>query len=503
MFQNALVSVSDKTGLEDFLRPYVEQGMRIVSSGGTAKYLMEKGFQVTKVSEQTQFPEVMGGRVKTLHPYIHMPLLYRHNFAQDKEILNEHGLQPFDLVVVNLYPFAKALQDDLNEKSMVEFIDIGGPTLLRASAKNFNAISVVCDPSDYKWINEKEELTLSDRKKLSSKVFNHVSQYDSLISSYLNDDMSFGEDIKGVLKEELRYGENPQQQAFWYKKTPQGLHEAEILQGKALSYNNLLDLDAALKTLFLFEKPTVISVKHNNPCGVAQAGSIFEALKMSLKADPVSVFGGIIASNQILDKDCAEELSQLFLECIVAPGVTPEAREVFQKKKNLRVLVWEDLLKAKNSNEFEFRNILGGYLAQSKDVVEVDKSQWKVVGAEPTAEEWEKFIFSWKVCSALKSNAIAVTCGTQSVGLGMGQVNRVDAVKQALERAKQFHPDKKDIYLASDAFFPFADSIELAAQYGVKAIIQPGGSVKDQEVIAAAEKLKIPMVLTGRRHFRH
>jgi phosphoribosylaminoimidazolecarboxamide formyltransferase/IMP cyclohydrolase len=503
MFQNALVSVSDKTGLEDFLKPYAEKGMRIVSSGGTAQYLIDRGFEVTKVSEQTQFPEVMGGRVKTLHPNIHMPLLYRSDVEDDKKILKEHGLEPFDLVVVNLYPFASALEKSLPEREMVEFIDIGGPTLLRASAKNFSDISVVCDPSDYQWINEKDELTLDDRKKLSAKVFGHVSNYDSMISNYLLGEESFGSEIKGTLKDELRYGENPQQKAYWYQKSPSGLHNAEILQGKALSYNNLLDLDAALKTLYLFDEPTVISVKHNNPCGVATSESIFSALTQSLKADPVSVFGGIIASNKVLDKDCAEELSKLFLECIVAPGLTDEAKAVFEKKKNLRVLVWEDLLKAKESQEFEFRNILGGYLAQSKDVVEVDTSGWKVIGDTPTTEQWENFKFAWKVCSALKSNAIAVTCGQQSVGLGMGQVNRVDAVKQALERAAQFHPDKKDLYLASDAFFPFADSIELAAKHGVKAIIQPGGSVKDAEVIAAAEKLKIPMVLTGRRHFRH
>ena len=503
MFQNALVSVSDKTGLEDFLRPYAEKGMRIVSSGGTAQYLMDRGFEVTKVSEQTQFPEVMGGRVKTLHPNIHMPLLYRSDVEDDKKILKEYGLMPFDLVVVNLYPFASALEKKLSAREMVEFIDIGGPTLLRASAKNFTDISVVCDPADYSWINAKEELTLDDRKKLSAKVFGHVSSYDSMISSYLLGEENFGANIKGTLKEELRYGENPQQKAFWFQKEKLGLHNAEILQGKALSYNNLLDLDAALKTLFLFDEPTVISVKHNNPCGVATAHNIFDALTQSLKADPMSVFGGIIASNQVLDKNCAEELSQLFLECIVAPGLTDEAKEIFQKKKNLRILVWPELFEAKKSNDFEFRNVLGGYLVQSKDVVEVDRAQWKVIGDSPTDEQWRNFIFAWKVCSALKSNAIAVTCGQQSVGLGMGQVNRVDAVKQALERAQQFHPDKKDLYLASDAFFPFADSIELAAKYGVKAIIQPGGSVKDAEVIAAAEKLKIPMVLTGRRHFRH
>ncbi|MCJ8275771.1 MAG: bifunctional phosphoribosylaminoimidazolecarboxamide formyltransferase/IMP cyclohydrolase, partial [Bdellovibrionales bacterium] len=305
MFKNALVSVSDKTGLEDFLKPFAEKGMRIVSSGGTAKYLQDKGFDVVKVSEQTQFPEVMGGRVKTLHPHIHMPLLYRSDVPEDGEILKERGLEPFDLVVVNLYPFAEALKKDFKQREMVEFIDIGGPTLLRASAKNFSDISVVCDPSDYKWINEKEELTLQDRQKLSAKVFSHVSRYDSMIANYLTGEETFGAQITGTQKDKLRYGENPQQEAYWFQKEKMGLHQAEILQGKALSYNNLLDLDAALKALYLFDEPTVISVKHNNPCGVASAGTISEALKNSLKADPVSVFGGIIASNQVLDESCA------------------------------------------------------------------------------------------------------------------------------------------------------------------------------------------------------
>lgn len=503
MFQNALVSVSDKTGLEEFLKPFAEKGMRIVSSGGTAKFLQEKGFDVVKVSEQTQFPEVMGGRVKTLHPYIHMPLLYRGELQEDLDILKEHQLQPFDLVVVNLYPFEGALEKNLSEKEMVEFIDIGGPTLLRASAKNFSNVSVVCDPKDYSWIVDKKELNLEDRKKLSAKVFKHVSHYDSLISNYLNGEESFGSHIKGEMQDELRYGENPQQKAFWYKSEKQGLHNAKILQGKALSYNNLLDLDAAIKTLLLFDEPTVVSVKHNNPCGVGSSDNIYKALLKSVQADPVSVFGGIVAANKELDGPCAEELSKIFLECIVAPSLTKEAEEVFAKKKNLRVLVWKDLLEAKKQKSIEFRNIMGGYLAQSADIVDEDKAHWQVVNGNLSDQDWQNLIFSWKVCSALKSNAIAVTSDLQSVGLGMGQVNRVDAVEQSLGRAQKFHNAQKDLYLASDAFFPFPDSIEIAAKYGVKAIIQPGGSIKDNEVIEKAKELKVAMVLTGKRHFRH
>lgn len=505
MFKNALVSVSDKTGLAEFLKPFADQGMRIVSSGGTAKFLQEKGFEVVKVSEQTKHPEVMGGRVKTLHPNIHMPILQRADVPGDQEILKEYDLEPFDLLVVNLYPFKEALKQDKNQKEMIEFIDIGGPTLLRASAKNFQSLSVVCDPSDYSWISQKSELTLEDRKALAAKVFRHTSDYDNRIASYLTAGAAQSEvEVGGVLNKELRYGENPQQKGLWYQNQSVGLHGAQILQGKELSYNNLLDLDAAIQALRLFdEQPAVISVKHNNPCGVAVAGTIEAALASSLKADPVSVFGGIIALNKELNGECANQLTQLFLECIVAPSITAEAKEILATKKNLRVLIWEDLLNFDQSQVMNNRSIIGGFVSQSQDIVQQDTSDWKLVSGELSDEDWSALKFSWKVCSALKSNAIAVTGETQSLGLGMGQVNRVDAVKQAFERAEQFHSGEKSRYLASDAFFPFPDSIELAASFGVKAIIQPGGSVKDEAVIAKAKELNIPMVFTGRRHFRH
>ncbi|MEM7645311.1 MAG: bifunctional phosphoribosylaminoimidazolecarboxamide formyltransferase/IMP cyclohydrolase [Pseudomonadota bacterium] len=501
MFKNALVSVSDKTGLEDFLRPLADKGLRIVSSGGTARYLKERGFEVTLVSDQTQFPEVMGGRVKTLHPNIHMPLLQRADVVSDQETLAEHGLQPFDLLVVNLYPFAEALQKDLNEKEMVEFIDIGGPTLLRAAAKNFLSVSVVCDPQDYKWVNEKSELTQQDRKTLSAKVFRHVSQYDAMIANYLNPENPIWG--AGRPHKVLRYGENPQQDGHWFVDSKQGIHEASILQGKELSYNNLLDLDASLQALSLFDEPTVVSVKHNNPCGVATATTIAEACEKSLAADPVSVFGGIIAFNRSIDKASASALTQLFLECIVAPGVDDEARDILASKKNLRVLIWPNLSETLKVKTASFRSLSGGYLWQSPDEVQIDSSQWDLVSGELSGEDRKGLEFSWKVCASLKSNAISITGVDQSYGLGMGQVNRVDAVEQALSRLKQFHPDQKNYYLASDAFFPFPDSIEKAAAGGVRGIVQPGGSVKDELVIAKAKELNIPMLLTGRRHFRH
>lgn len=501
MFKNALVSVSDKTGLEEFLRPYAEKGMRIVSSGGTAKYLEERGFQVVKVSEQTGFPEVMGGRVKTLHPNIHMPLLQRADIADDQQILKQYDLQAFDLVVVNLYPFKQGLSENKTQAQMVELIDIGGPTLLRASAKNFASNTVVCDPEDYDSIGQQSSVDLETRKKLAAKVFAHVSDYDRHIAAYLGEDDQ--QTLSGSLHKTLRYGENPQQQAWWYQSQATGLHQAKILQGKELSYNNLLDLDAAVQCLRLFPKEAcVISVKHNNPCGVATASNIAEALAHSLKADSVSVFGGIIALNQEVTASCAEQLTDLFLECVVAPSFSSEAQQLLQKKKNLRVLQWPALLE-NSEQQMQIRTIAGGFLMQSQDQVHTRNDHWRVVAGEVSAQDWQGLEFAWRVCAALKSNAIAVTGHTQSYGLGMGQVNRVDAVEQAFARANKFHGDHSDRFLASDAFFPFPDSIEMAAKFGVRAIIQPGGSIKDEAVIAKAKELSIPMVFTGSRHFRH
>ena len=504
MFKNALVSVSDKTGLDTFLAPLVEKGLRVVSSGGTAKFLEEKGIPVVKVSDQTQFPEVMGGRVKTLHPFIHMPLLYRENVEDDVQMLKTYNLQPFDLVVVNLYPFAAGLAQGKNSDEMTELIDIGGPTLLRASAKNFKSICVVCDPNDYKWIAEKGEVHLPERRELAAKVFSHVSQYDQKISQYLQEasDRPF-HSLEGQLRTMLRYGENPQQEGYWYELPMGGLHKAKVIQGKPLSYNNLLDLDGACRTLNLFSEPTVISVKHNNPCGAASDIKIHSALLKSLKADPVSVFGGIIAANREIDGDCAEELCKIFLECVIAPSYTDEAYKVFAKKKNLRVLEWGDLRQPQDRNHADFRSIWGGYLVQTADDVAESEKDWKFVGKTASESEMEEIKFAWRVCASLKSNAIAICGHRQSLGLGMGQVNRVDAVRQAIDRARQFHGEASEWILASDAFFPFPDSIEVAADAGIQWIIQPGGSVKDDEVIEAAKRRGVNMVLTGHRHFRH
>lgn len=504
MFKNALVSVSDKRALDTFLSPFAEQGMRIVSSGGTAQFLQDHNLQVAKVSEQTGFPEVMGGRVKTLHPRIHMPLLCRHHLDEDKALLEKEGLLPFDLVVVNLYPFEQALSQDKSYEEMIEFIDIGGPTLLRAAAKNHQNIVVVCDPDDYAWILEKKELDLDDRKKLAAKVFRHISRYDEMIAQYLEKSNDKDLNIKAQFHRQLRYGENPQQTAQWLRLGSKGLHRAQVVQGKELSYNNILDLSAAIETLVLFDEPAAVAVKHNNPCGAAEAETIEQAVEMAVKADPVSVFGGIVAVNRALDISTAEKLQTLFIECVVAPSATSEALALFAKKKNLRLLIWEDMMTTlQASTQNQIRSVVGGLLMQSPDHVQSRIQDWQLINGQLDEKDWRGLDFAWKICSKLKSNAISITNEHQTLGLGMGQVNRVDAVKQALQRAEQFHPQETHLYLASDAFFPFADSVEMAHKGHVRAIIQPGGSVRDSEVIAKAKELRIPMVLTGRRHFRH
>ena len=519
MFKNALISVSDKTGLEKLAQALNSAHTRIVSTGGTAQILRDSGVSVLDVSEQTGFPEVMDGRVKTLHPKVHMCLLARGHVADDLALLEAEGLAPFDLVVGNLYPFVNAWEKQMrsgnvNEQEQVEYIDIGGPSFLRAAAKNYERITVVCDPNDYEWILNKRELTLDDRRRLAAKVFAHTSAYDSAVSAYLNQTAPAPQVIPepettaaGAFVQPLRYGENPHQQAGWYKNLTagqsEGIHRAQVIQGKALSYNNILDIDAAVGTLREFDLgATCVAVKHNNPCGVGRSPDASVAVKKALAADPVSVFGGIVAINKTVDAEAAHLLSQLFLECVVAPEFSEDALQVFAKKPNLRILQWQNLMK--KEAQVEWRSVLGGFLLQQQDAVAMTwSSDWKVVGGDLTDKVQEDLLFAWQVCAHLKSNAIAVAADGMTLGLGMGQVNRVDAVKQSLARAAEFHGGANGAVLASDAFFPFADSVELAADAGIQWIIQPGGSIKDDEVLAAAKKRGVGMVLTGQRHFRH
>ncbi len=504
MFKNALVSVSDKTGLKDFLAPLVKKGLRVVSTGGTAKYLKENAIPVIEVSEQTGFPEVMDGRVRTLHPKIHMSLLARLENSQDMALMQDYKIEPFDLVIGNLYPFEEYKNKNLSDRELTEYIDIGGPALLRAAAKNYEQITVICDPLDYKKILE-GGTTLELRKELAAKLFFHISSYDAMIARQFSADIlreneiSFGTEVI----QSLRYGENPQQRALWLKgrEVSYGLHHAKILQGKALSYNNLLDIDNAADLCFKFQNPCCVAVKHNNPCGVAIGKNLLEATQRALKADPVSVFGGIVALNQNVTIEIAKELSKIFLECIVAPSYSSEALNLFLTKKNLRILEYDP---SYHKREYELRTISGGYLLQSSDqVCSVWNSDWKIYGEKPSEEIKKDLLFAWQVCASLKSNAIAIVENELSLGLGMGQVSRIDSVHQAIQRMNQYHKGIQRPVLASDAFFPFSDSIEVIAQHNIFWVIQPGGSIKDEEVIAAAKRLGVNLVLTGVRHFRH
>lgn len=502
MFKRALISVSNKEGLVEFLKPLVANGLQIVSTGGTSKYLKEHGFTVVDVSDVTHFPEVMDGRVKTLHPHIHMGLLARNHHQEDQQILKKFAVEMFDLVVVNLYPFEESLKKNLSEAEMIEKIDIGGPSMLRSAAKSFQRISVVCDPCDYQEVLVRDPQDLKFKQKLAAKVFYHTSQYDSLIAKYLNPENQDYFIISGRLEKKLRYGENPTQEAFWYKNIDarNGFQDFKIIQGKELSYNNLLDLDSALKLCMTVKSLNAVAVKHNNPCGVATAKHPDEIVEKLLKTDPVSIFGGIVAVNFELQKHHAEKLNEIFLECIVAPGYTQEALSVFEKKKNLRLLEFQNLILGQQIN---MKSILGGVLVQNEDSFIEDISEWKFFGEKPNEMLIQDILLGEKVCGFLKSNSIALIDSGMTVGLGMGQVNRVDAVEQAISRALKHHKITSNTILISDAFFPFKDSIELIAKHNIKWVFEPGGSVKDPEVIQAAKDLDVQLIFSGKRHFRH
>jgi phosphoribosylaminoimidazolecarboxamide formyltransferase/IMP cyclohydrolase len=511
--KRALVSVSDKTGLLEFLKPLYVAGLEIVSTGGTLKYLQGAGFKATDVSQVTNFPEVLDGRVKTLHPNIHMGLLARKELQTHIDQMSEFNVQWFDLVVGNLYPFEKtAVNLNSTFEEQIENIDIGGPSFLRSAAKNFQNVVVVSDPADYLWLLEKlqkNNLTLEDRKKLAIKVYSLTSYYDAMIVQKLST-----EEIKNELmylniplrrKQNLRYGENAHQKASWFQNPLdlKNLASAEIIQGKELSYNNLLDLDAAAGLVTEFTDPACVAVKHNNPCGVAIGETVFAAAQKAVQSDPQSVFGGIIAFNQTVDHLTADFLSSIFLECIIAPNYTIEALDLFSKKKNLRILKWPDLLKKTES--VQYKSIQGGLLVQDPDRFNTLNSTQ--IGAMPSDQVSRDMIFGEKVCAYLKSNAIAIVYNGQTVGLGMGQVNRVDSVRIALDRFHKFLLNKNipisDVVVVSDAFFPFADSIEVLQKEGLRWIFQPGGSVKDSEVIEYVKAHSMNMILSGVRHFKH
>lgn len=512
-----LVSTSDKTGLLEFLKPLVGRGLEAVSTGGTFEYLKKNGIPVIEVSEVTNFPEVLDGRVKTLHPFIHMGLLADKKNAEHMKQLEQHKVKAFDMVIGNLYPFEKtALNEQATFEDLIENIDIGGPSFLRASAKNYGSVAVVCSVEDYGWVQQKllgEGLSDSDRKKLALKVFSLTSYYDALIVQKLGESEADFEYLNLPLKRQqsLRYGENPHQAAVWYQnpiETGFNLAQAVLHQGKELSYNNLLDLEASTQLVRLFAQPGCVAVKHNNPCGAAVDSDLSEAARKAIASDPKSIFGGIIAFNRKVDLKTAELFKSIFLECIVAPEFDPEVLSLFASKKNLRLLSWRQLLKkadAVKPNEVQLRSVAGGVLRQQNDSFRSDN--WQFLGEKPDDNLMKTMNFGDAVAGSLKSNAIAIVADGQTVGLGMGQVNRVDAVQQAIQRMNEFairHTlDINKAVLISDAFFPFPDSVDLIAAAGIKWILQPGGSVQDAAVIEAAKNKKLNMVLTQLRHFKH
>ncbi|MCC6147561.1 MAG: bifunctional phosphoribosylaminoimidazolecarboxamide formyltransferase/IMP cyclohydrolase [Anaerolineaceae bacterium] len=496
----ALLSVYDKTGLVEFAFQLVQQGWKLIASGGTARLLQEHGISTTEVSRYTGSPEILNGRVKTLHPAIHGGLLARPT-GQDRQELKDLGWEMVDLAVVNLYPFEETVaRPAATLADAVENIDIGGVALIRAAAKNFERVTLVCDPDDYALVLEELEngtVSPATRLKLAVKGFQHTAHYDSAIASYLDPEGVFS--LQAYPVHTLRYGENPHQAAILYSyQQGVGPLGGRILQGKELSYNNLLDLDAAWRAAVSFERPTIVIVKHLSPCGIASAGDLASAYRQALACDPVSAYGGVIASNRPVDQALAVAVSELFVECIIAPAFSPEAAAVLAHKKNCRLVETQD---TSITPDFELRSICGGLLKQQSDRGDPADTQWKVVTErQPGEEEWKALRFAWRACQHVKSNAIVFAAGEATVGIGGGQPNRVDCVRMAIERSGE---KARGAVMASDAFFPFPDSIQLAAQAGITAVIHPGGSIRDAESLEAANAAGMAMLLTGVRHFRH
>lgn len=496
----AILSVYDKTNLIPFATRLVSSGWMLIASGGTARHLRQNDLPVIEVADYTGSPEILGGRVKTLHPAIHGGLLARPTEADHAELV-QLGWDYIDLVVVNLYPFEQTIANpQVTLADAIENIDIGGVTLIRAAAKNFERVTLVCDPADYGSVFAELEsggTTLETRRALAVKGFALTAHYDSAISAYLNPQGAF--QVQAYPVQTLRYGENPHQSATLYSNQPgDGPFGGKVLQGKELSYNNLLDLDAAWKGALSFSSPTICIVKHLSPCGIASADELVDAFTAALASDPISAYGGVIASNQLFDGATAGAIGSLFVECIIAPGFSPEAREILAKKKNLRLVETSNAVFQPGT---ELRSITGGLLQQRSDMGDPAGTEWMVVSSrQPTAEEWTALRFAWKACQHVKSNAIVFVQNEATVGIGGGQPNRVDCVRIAVQRAGE---RARGAVMASDAFFPFSDSVEVAAQAGVTAVVQPGGSIRDAESLAAAEAAGMAMVITGVRHFRH
>jgi phosphoribosylaminoimidazolecarboxamide formyltransferase / IMP cyclohydrolase len=521
--ERALISVFDKTGVVDFAKRLAALGIDILSTGGTAKLLRESGLAVRDVSDFTGWPEMLGGRVKTLHPKVHGGLLFRRHHAEDQKQAQEHGIAPIDLVVVNLYPFlATAAKANLTDLELIENIDIGGPTMLRSAAKNFESVTVVTDPADYlpvaAELENARETSLATRLELARKVFATTSAYDGSITTELERlaaaasghielvaKQKLPERLHLALRrhQELRYGENPHQSAALYVpagRAPSGLAAARQIQGKELSYNNLVDLEAARSLAAEFQDPAAVIIKHNNPCGTAERPTLTDAYLKALACDPVSAFGGVLAFNRIVDAATAEEVAKLFVECIAAPGFDRKALSLFAAKKNLRLL---ELPPGglEPDGELQLKRVLGGLLVQEPDLGELrDEGLRTATKRAPTPQEMQTMRFAWKVAKHVKSNAIVFAKDGATLGVGAGQMSRVDSVKIAVMKRQS---SLAGSVVASDAFFPFPDGVEEAAKAGATAVIQPGGSVRDPDVIAAADRLGLAMVFTAIRHFLH
>jgi phosphoribosylaminoimidazolecarboxamide formyltransferase / IMP cyclohydrolase len=530
--RRAILSVSDKTGLIPFGQGLVDRGFELVSTGGTAKALADAGLPVTNVSDVTGFPEMMDGRVKTLHPKIHGGILARRDHADDLQLAKQHGIGLVDLVVVNLYPFVEtAAKPGIAFADLIEQIDIGGPSLVRAASKNFKDVLIVVSPNDYdlvlKELDRPEGPSQAFRFELARRAFEHTGAYDTAIAETLGEVSVEGDmfsrpqapkplspralTLRAAKLRDLRYGENPHQPAAWYALQPEaGLGAPAILQGKELSFTNLLDLDAAARIALEFDEPAAAVIKHTNPCGVATGATIAEAYVRAREADALAAFGGIIGLNRKLDEETARAIVSTFIEAVVAPDVEDTARTVLASKANLRVVI-ADFRKVADTREY--RSILGALLVQQRDRVTEAQLPWPtedikvVTKRQPTADEWQALRFAWRVMAHVKSNTVIFTDAVRTLAIGAGQMSRVDAVKVAVHKAGGWQggsaPSLKGSVAASDAFFPFRDGLDAVAAAGATAVVQPGGSVKDAEVIAAADEHGLAMVFTGRRHFKH
>jgi phosphoribosylaminoimidazolecarboxamide formyltransferase/IMP cyclohydrolase len=507
----ALISTYDKTGLDVFARGLAELGWELVASGGTATYLEELGLEVARVEALTDFPEMLGGRVKTLHPRIHAGILARRDNEEDVATLAHHGIEFFDLVCINLYPFEHvAAQKGVTESDAVEMIDVGGPSMLRGAAKNFIHVAPVCRPERYGFVLDELRangmLSLETRRELAAETFSTTAAYEAAIATWFSDREAFPDTIAVALEKvlDLSYGENPHQRAAYYAERGARTHllsRVEQLHGKALSFNNLNDLSAARMVAREFALPVCVIVKHANPCGVAVGATVDEAYERALASDPTSAYGGIVVLNREVEEALGDRLAEQFVEVLFAPGYSDGALDALRRRQNTRILV--DHERRHNVDARQYKRVLGGLLVQDPDADVEDREGWQVACGSPDEKQWGDLVFAWRVCKHVSSNAIVLARDLATIGIGAGQMSRVDAVRIAVEKAATHGHDASGAVLASDAFFPFPDGPSIALDAGVAAIVQPGGSRRDEDVIAAVASAGAAMVFTGRRHFRH